>query len=239
MKPLRHLLPQLLMTLLVAVSGSAIAKEYRASASSEAAYASALPLLEKYDAEVAEMERLHHAGTLKTEGQKHSKAAGEWLDKALPLLEKASAEHHPAAQYRLAMLYMLYMSREDGEKPVCALLESSLKEGFAPAALAMSNYCFAFVKTPQFIRQTEVAATQAERFEAYYPQPVSAWACENNTDRSMDFRVGSLTQFQADAWMLLALKTPQDKARKTEYLKKAAALGCDYAQQRLKERKTE
>lgn len=73
----------------------------------------------------------------------------------MALLRKAAELDHPVAQYRLALFYITYLPQNDIARSACPLLEASIRQGFAPAALGITTWCPAFSDSADYRQALE------------------------------------------------------------------------------------
>ena len=69
---------------------------------------------------------------------RQGQAMAHTLPTAVALLKKSVELGHPVAQYRLALFYITYLPQKDIAAAACPLLEASIRQGFAPAALGIT-----------------------------------------------------------------------------------------------------
>lgn len=216
----------LLLTLLPVL---APADEAAIDAHSDLLYRQAVPLLEQAD---------QQSSALATEKEPSERelisqvqALGHTLEPAVALLEKAAVLNHPVAQYRLALHYITYLPVADIPKAACPLLESSIRQGFAPAALGVVSWCPGFAASTEFAQAMERVPSFASQYAAYYPQPAVRLECRREQPRGLAMQWGRQRDFQAELYRLLAAR---DITQRTEYLLKAVDInGCVVAQRRL------
>lgn len=221
---------RLALLALTLLAGAAHAKDKPLPGDAE--YRKALPFLAKANEQIAGMDKARAAGKSPEEAAKPFRTAlSRNLNQAIPLLDQAARQKHPVAEFRLAQLLADFVQDEKSQQRACELLGDSLKQGFAPAALDLETLCEAAAKAPSFARQAEAAARSA-RYAKYFPQPSHAlgW-CQAERPMSLLAPNGDQRAYQAEVYMMLAGKAP--KAKRADYLKRAADKGCEQARTAL------
>lgn len=210
---------------------AALALEVRIDPHADLLYRQALPLLEQADAENDSASPLRPADLRDPELSRQGQAMARTLPSAVALLEKSVELGHPVAQYRLALYYMTYLPAGKIAEAACPLLESSLRQGFAPPATAIANWCPAFSTSPAYQDALEAIAGMATLYAPYYPQPAPRLACNRNRPQGLELQWGRQRDYQAEVYRLLGELDPQ---RSQAMLQKAVEInGCVAAQQRL------
>lgn len=142
------------------------------------------------------------------------------------LLNQASQQQHPVAQYRLAQIINLY-GNEQEKLSICVLLKTSLSQGFAPAAIEAATLCPSFASTPEFLNYAE-ASTRTGKYSRYFPQPSHLLSyCEHSKTRTLNAKDSSEREYQAAIYYLLGSKTEGPK--RSEYFSLASKNGCSRA----------
>ncbi|WP_371919509.1 sel1 repeat family protein [Pseudomonas sp. SDI] len=192
-------------------------------------YRQALPFLEQADAQSSALASGN--GPSDRELVTQVEALGRTLEPAVDLLDKAAELHHPVAQYRLALHYIAYLPTAKISTAACPLLDASLAQGFAPAALAIDSWCPSLRNAPGYRHALERAASLDTRFAAYFPQPAVRLQCQRGQPQGLAMQWGRQRDFQAEIYRLLA---SVDHAQRTLYFQKAVDInGCVGAQRRL------
>lgn len=193
-------------------------------------YRQALPLLEQADKADDDL------GTLRTsssdpELRRQGQAMAHTLPTAVALLEKSVALGHPVAQYRLALYYTTYLPAARIAETACPLLQASLKQGFAPPALAIAQWCTPYNSSVEYRQALEAVPSMATLYASYYPQPATRLACSRARPQGLQMQWGRQRDYQAEIYRLLGeLDSPQRQA----FLQKAVDInGCAAAQQHL------
>jgi len=217
------------MPLLLAAVG-AQALEVNIDPHADLLYRQALPLLEQADNQDDSASPLRTAigdPELSRQGQ----AMAHTLPTAVALLKKSVALGHPVAQYRLALYYTTYLPANQIAEAACPLLEASLKQGFAPPALAIAHWCTPYNASPAYREALEAVPSMATLYAAYYPQPATRLACNRSRPQGLQLQWGRQRDYQAEIYRLLGELDPRQ--RRT-FLQKAVEInGCAAAQQRL------
>ncbi|KTB66818.1 hypothetical protein BLL37_23840 [Pseudomonas azotoformans] len=196
----------------------------------EAQYQQAANLLKKSDAEYADLMRSLLAK--KTPTDMEEKKAN--LALVQQRLSESAQAGHPVAEYRLMLLYQVYLV-PGKEQEMCQLAVSSLEHGFAPAALYVDNTCLDYVVGPKYIPALQNALGKIDDFARYYPQP-AVWLTCGARPTGVELQSGSQNDYRAELYKVLASQTNRRTARplRIEYLEKALATnGCPYAHKRL------
>ncbi|MDF0729617.1 sel1 repeat family protein [Pseudomonas entomophila] len=194
-------------------------------------YRQALPLLEQADSEDDSESPLRTAADNDPELSRQGQAMARTLPTAVALLKKSVALGHPVAQYRLALYYMTYLPVAQISDAACPLLEASLKQGFAPPATAIANWCPAYNASPAYREAMEAIPSMATLYAPYYPQPATRLACNRTQPQGLEMQWGRQRDYQAEVYRLLGDLDPQ---RRQVLLQKAVEInGCVAAQQRL------
>ncbi|MGE7989625.1 sel1 repeat family protein [Pseudomonas sp. NPDC089554] len=194
-------------------------------------YRQALPLLEQADIEDDSASPLRTAADSDPELSRQGQAMARTLPTAVALLEKSVALGHPVAQYRLALYYMTYLPAGKIAEAACPLLEASLKQGFAPPATAIANWCPTYSSSTAYREAMEALPGMATLYAPYYPQPATRLACNRSQPQGLEMQWGRQRDYQAEVYRLLSELDPQ---RRQALLQKAVEInGCAAAQQRL------
>lgn len=193
-------------------------------------YRQALPLLEQADSQDDGASPLRTAGgdpELSRQGQ----AMAHTLPTAVALLKRSVALGHPVAQYRLALYYTTYLPAGQIAEAACPLLEASLKQGFAPPALAIAHWCSPYNASPAYREALEAVPSMATLYAAYYPQPATRLVCNRTRPQGLQLQWGRQRDYQAEIYRLLGELDPRQRQA---FLQKAVDInGCAAAQQRL------
>ncbi|WP_339421309.1 MULTISPECIES: hypothetical protein [unclassified Pseudomonas] len=196
----------------------------------EAHYQQAAALLKNSDAEYADLIRSLLAKKMPADldAKKASLAVTQQL------LSESAQAGHPVAEYRLMLLYQVYLV-PGKEQEMCQLAVSSLEHGFAPAALYVDNTCLDYVLSPKYLPALQNALTKMDDFARYYPQP-AVWLTCGAPPTGVELQSGSENDYRAELYKVLASRTNRRTALplRVEYLKKAVATnGCPNARKRL------
>ncbi|WP_249746176.1 sel1 repeat family protein [Pseudomonas entomophila] len=193
-------------------------------------YRQALPLLEQADNQADTASPLRTSAgdpELSRQGQ----ALARTLPTAVALLKKSVALDHPVAQYRLALYYTTYLPAGQIADAACPLLEASLKQGFAPPALAIARWCSAYSASPAYRQALEAIPSMATLYAPYYPQPATHLACSRSRPQGLEMQWGRQRDYQAEVYRLLG---ELDPPHRQALMQKAIDInGCAAAQQRL------
>lgn len=196
----------------------------------EAQYQQAAALLKNSDAEYADLMRSVLAK--KTPADVDEKKANLALTQQR--LSESAQAGHPVAEYRLMLLYQIYLV-PGKEQEMCQLAISSLEHGFAPAALYVDNTCLDYVMGPKYMPALQNALAKMDDFAPYYPQP-AVWLTCGAPPKGVELQSGSENDYRAELYKVLASRTNRRTARplRIEYLEKALATnGCPNARKRL------
>ncbi|MEE1867809.1 sel1 repeat family protein [Pseudomonas sp. 119P] len=156
---------------------------------------------------------------------------GRTLAPAVGLLKKAVELDHPVARYRLALYYMTYLPADQIPDAACPLLEASVAQGFAPAALGIESWCPNYNQSAAFDRDLENVSAVANRYASYYPQPAERLLCNRTQPQGLAMQWGRQRDYQAEIYRLQGNGNP---AQRQFYWRKAVDLnGCFAVQQRL------
>ncbi|WP_369986922.1 sel1 repeat family protein [Pseudomonas xanthosomatis] len=193
-------------------------------------YRQALPLLEQAD-EVDDSPSPLRTASTDPELTRQGQAMARTLPTAVALLEKSVALGHPVAQYRLALYYTTYLPAAQIADAACPLLEASLKQGFAPPALAIAHWCQPYNASPAYREALESVPSMATLYAPYYPQPAARLACSRARPQGLNMQWGRQRDYQAEVYRLLG---DLDPSRRQALLQKAVDInGCVTAAQRL------
>ncbi|MGB9091197.1 MULTISPECIES: sel1 repeat family protein [Pseudomonas] len=195
-------------------------------------YRQALPLLEQAD-EVVGIDTPSPIRAVATDPElsRQGQAMARTLPTAVALLEKSVALGHPVAQYRLALYYTTYLPATQIADAACPLLQASLKQGFAPPALAIARWCQPYNASPAYREALEAVPGMATLYAPYYPQPAARLACNRASPQGLQMQWGRQRDYQAEVYRLLGDLDPQHRQA---LLQKAVDInGCVAAAQRL------
>jgi hypothetical protein len=194
-------------------------------------YRQALPLLEQADQLDDSPSPLRTANQNDPELSRQGQAMARTLPSAVALLEKSVALGHPVAQYRLALYYTTYLPATQIAEAACPLLEASLRQGFAPPALAIAHWCKPYNASPAYRQALEAVAGMATLYAAYYPQPAARLACNRARPKGLEMQWGRQRDYQAEVYRLLG---DLDLPHRQTLLRKAVEInGCVAAAQQL------
>lgn len=209
---------------------SASALDVRIDPHADLLYRQALPLLEQADNQDDDsLLRTSAAGD--PELNRQGQAMARTLPTAVALLKKSVELGHPVAQYRLALYYATYLPAAQIPDAACPLLESSLKQGFAPPATAIATLCRPYNASPAYREALEAVPGMATLYASYYPQPAARLACNRSQPQGLQMQWGRQRDYQAEVYRLLGDLDPQHRQ---SLLQKAVEInGCAAAQQRL------
>ncbi|WP_371919563.1 sel1 repeat family protein [Pseudomonas sp. BBP2017] len=192
-------------------------------------YRQALTLLEKADNQISGVSL--KTSTADQDLAQQGQAMGRSLAPAVSLLNKAVELEHPVARYRLALYYMTYLPAEQVPPVACPLLQASLAQGFAPAALGIEAWCTDYRQSAAFARDLENVPSVASRFAAYYPQPAERLLCNREQPQGLAMQWGRQRDYQAEVYRLQGNSNPDQRQH---YWQKAVDLnGCFSVRQRL------
>ncbi|CAI8915056.1 MULTISPECIES: hypothetical protein [Pseudomonas] len=214
--------------LAVVLPTSALAAGVQIDPHADLLYRQALTFLEQAESQTSSY-------TLKTSTTdqdlaQQGQALGRTLAPAVTLLKKAVALNHPAAQYRLALYYITYLPAAQIPDAACPLLEGSMTQGFAPAALGIENWCPTFSRS-EYRTALESVQSTATLYAPYYPQPAVRLPCHREQPQGLAMQWGRQRDYQAEVYRLLASTDP---AQSRSYWQKAVDInGCIPAQRRL------
>lgn len=149
------------------LSQSCMASTFHIDSRGERFYQQAVPYLEQANSKLEAVSA--NTPTASAEEKKRSLAlaeeAGALLKPAITLLEQAAAFDHPVAQYRLGLIYVMVYSSEVIKEKACPLFEQSLAHGFAPPALEISSWCWAYTDTPLYRAALQAIETSMPIYE--------------------------------------------------------------------------
>lgn len=218
-----------IISLLCLLPALALADDVRIDPHADLLYRQALPFLEQADARSRALPLTPDPGDQKLIGE--VEALGRILEPAVALLRKASELEHPVAQYRLALFYITYLPQNDIAKSACPLLEASIRQGFAPAALGITTWCTPFSHSADYRQALERIPLNNTLYAPYYPQPAVRLECNRQQPQGLDMQWGRQRDFQAEIYRLLGAIDPVQ--RLTYYRKAVDINGCLPAQRRL------
>ncbi|MEG1040818.1 MAG: sel1 repeat family protein [Pseudomonas sp.] len=209
--------------------GCALAEGLRIDPHADLLYRQAVTMLEQAEHQVDSF-------SLKTRSTdqdlaRQGQALGRPLAPAVSLLTKAVELDHPVARYRLALYYMTYLPTEQIPVAACPLLQTSLAQGFAPAALGIEAWCTDYRDSTAFGKNLEYVQATANRYASYYPQPAERLLCNPEQPQGLALQWGRQRDFQAEIYRLQGNSQPDQRQR---YWQKAVDLnGCFAVRQRL------
>ncbi|WP_442107813.1 sel1 repeat family protein [Pseudomonas sp. NUPR-001] len=209
--------------------GCALADGLRIDPHADLLYRQAVTLLEQaeHQADSFSLKTSSTDQDLAQQGQ----ALGRTLTPAVSLLTKAVELDHPVARYRLALYYMTYLPTEQIPVAACPLLQTSLAQGFAPAALGIEAWCTDYRDSTAFGKNLEHVQAIANRYASYYPQPAERLLCNPEQPQGLALQWGRQRDFQAEIYRLQGNSQPDQRQR---YWQKAVDLnGCFAVRQRL------
>ncbi|TDF82504.1 sel1 repeat family protein [Pseudomonas sp. H9] len=217
------------MLLAILVPGCALADGVRIDPHADLLYRQALTLLEQAEQQV-------NSFSLKTSSTEQDlaqqgQALGRPLAPAVSLLNKAVELDHPVARYRLALYYMTYLPAEQIPPAACPLLQTSLEQGFAPAALGIEAWCTDYRQSAAFAKNLNHVQAVANRYASYYPQPAERLLCSPEQPQGLALQWGRQRDFLAEIYRLQGNDNPDQRQRLWQ---KAVDLnGCFAVRQRL------
>lgn len=217
------------ISLLCLLPALALADEVRIDPHADLLYRQALPFLEQADARSRALPLTPEPGDQELIGE--VEALGRILEPAVALLRKAAELDHPVAQYRLALFYITYLPQDDIARSACPLLEASIRQGFAPAALGITTWCPAFSDSADYRQALERIPLNNTLYAPYYPQPAVRLECNRQQPQGLNMQWGRQRDFQAEVYRLLGTIDPGQ--RLTYYQKAVDINGCLPAQRRL------
>ncbi len=192
-------------------------------------YRQALTFLEQADAQSSSFSL--KASTTDQDLAQQGQALGRTLAPAVSLLKKAIERDHPVARYRLALYYMTYLPASQIPEAACPLLQESLAQGFAPAALGIESWCTDYSHSSAFAKDLEKVPALAPRYASYYPQPAERLQCNRQQPQGLAMQWGRQRDYQAEIYRLQGTLYP---GQRQVYWQKAVDLnGCFAAQQLL------
>jgi len=192
-------------------------------------YRQALTLLEQVDDQYSSFSL--KTSTTDQDLAQQGQAMGRSLAPAVSLLQKAVELEHPVARYRLALYYMTYLPAEQIPPMACPLLQTSLAQGFAPAALGIEAWCTEYRQSPAFAKDLENVTNLANRYAPYYPQPAERLLCNPEQPQGLALQWGRQRDYQAEIYRLQGNSDPQQRQR---FWQKAVDLnGCFAVRQRM------
>lgn len=150
---------------------------------------------------------------------------------AVSLLKKAVEHDHPVARYRLALYYINELPASQIPAVACPLLQDSLAQGFAPAALGIEAWCVDYRQSHAFAESLENIPDKATRYASYYPQPAERLPCSREQPKGLAMQWGRQRDYRAEIYRLLG---NIDADQRQRYWHKAVDLnGCFAINQRL------
>ncbi|MDD1015435.1 sel1 repeat family protein [Pseudomonas rubra] len=207
---------------------SALAAGVQIDPHADLLYRQALTLLEQADSQNASFSL--KTSTTDQDLAQQGQALGRTLAPAVSLLKKAADRHHPVAQYRLALYYITYLPAAQVADTACPLLEASMKQGFAPPALGIENWCPSYSRS-EYRAALESVSAMASVFAPYYPQPAVRLLCHREQPQGLAMQWGRQRDYQAEVYRLLASADP---ALSKAYWQKAVEInGCIAAHRHL------
>ncbi len=197
----------------------------------ESQYRQAMKMLESIQGTINSVVIRIHAGADPAQFDQEGEIIRPVFATVIENLQEASDLGHPVAQYRFALPEFSFLRDWNAN---CKLLNQSVDQGFAPAAVQFA-VCSPFESKSHRVAQLKKAAADIERYAAYYPQPAVQMSC------NLDLPVNSLPQwgqkedYLAEIYLMLARLTDRGTPERVQYFKEAvAANGCAYAAKRLK-----
>lgn len=206
----------------------------------DALYFKAVLLLDKIDEATARYNEMRRNATpaqhFESERKEITTQVQSYLLAVVPLLQKSAEENNPVAQFRLGLLYSNYESRDQAVKQVCALYKASLSQGFAPAALGMTGYCFDDIEQAEFRSLVDALSDEENLYKQYFPQPAILFHCDTHRVERTAYKPMDAEGFRANLYMKLATEMGSKNLRNDQhaYLVRAAKHGCGRAIERLK-----
>lgn len=157
--------------------------------------------------------------------------AGAFLKPAIKLLDQAVALDHPVAQYRLGLIYAIIYPLDAVQANACPLFERSVAQGFAPAALLIPSYCWAFSDTPQFQAALQGMQASMPFYEKYFPQPAVKLECRQEQPVGLTMQWGTSREYQAEIFLI---QGDINRPLRTAFYQKAVEINdCYKAKKRL------
>ena len=209
------------------LSLSCMANTFHIDPRGESLYQQAVPYLQQANSKLEAVQA--NTPTASAEEKKRSLAlideAGALLKPAITLLEQAAALDHPVAQYRLGLIYVMLYPGEVIKEKACPLFEQSLAHGFAPPALEISSWCFAYTDTPLYQTALQAIETTMPIYEKYFPQPVVKLECKREDPVGLAMQWGSSRDYQAEIYRL---QGDSNRAQRWEYYQKALDINDCY-----------
>jgi len=170
-------------------------------------------------------------GTTNQDLAQQSQSMGRTLAPAVSLLKKAVELDHPVARYRLALYYINYLPASQIPAAACPLLQTSLEQGFAPAALGVDTWCPEYRQSRAFAKDLEDIPVTANRYTSYFPQPAVRLQCKREQPKGLAMQWGRLRDYQAEIYRLQGEDNP---GQRQYFWKKAVELnGCYSVSPRL------
>ncbi len=207
---------------------SAIAGEGQIKGESQ--YREAVKMLDSIQGTLNSVAIKIQAGADPAQFDEEREAVRPVLAAVIEKLQKASDLGHPVAQYRFASPeFSFQRDREDN----CKLLNQSVDQGFAPAAVQFA-VCSPFESKLHRVAQLKKAAADIERYAAYYPQPAVQLLCAPEPPVAPLPQLGQKEDYLAETYLMLAQLSGRRTPESIQYLKQAVvANGCKYAEKRL------
>jgi len=213
----------------VLVPAGALADSVQIAPHADLLYRQAVQMLEQADNQNSGFSL--KTGSTEQDLARQGQALGRTLAPAVSLLEKAVELDHPVARYRLALYYMTYLPAARIPAAACPLLQTSLAQGFAPAAVGIESWCADYRQSSAFRRDLDSLQARGNRFAPYYPQPALRLQCNREQPQGLAMQWGRQRDYQAEIYRLQGNLDPQQREI---YWQKAVDLnGCYAAQQRL------
>lgn len=215
--------------LLCCVLTPAFAEDLRIDPHADLLYRQAVKLMEETDDQYSTFNL--KTSTTDQDLAQQGQAMGRTLAPAVGLLEKAVALDHPVARYRLALYYMTYLPASQIPAAACPLLQTSLAQGFAPAALGVETWCSDYRHSSEFAKDLQNIPAMTNRYASYYPQPAVRLQCTREQPQGLAMQWGRQRDYQAEIYRLQGYN---DLDQREYFWQKAVELnGCFAVRQHL------
>lgn len=221
--------PLFLGLLAVLIPACAMADELQISPHADLLYRQALTLMDKADDRYSgySMKTSASDPKLATPGQ----SLGRSQAPAVSLLKKAAELEHPVARYRLALHYIDYLPANQIPAAACPLLQASLAQGFAAAAMGIEDWCVDYRQSSAYAKDLANIQARINRYTSYYPQPAVSLPCNREQPHGLAMQWGRQRDFQAEIYRIQGNDDPQ---KREYYWQKAVELnGCFAARRGL------
>ncbi|WP_431312006.1 sel1 repeat family protein [Pseudomonas alkylphenolica] len=219
----------LILGSVLAVLTPAFADDLRIDPHADLLYRQAVSLMEETDNQYRTFNL--KASTTDQDLAQQGQAMGRTLAPAVSLLEKAVALDHPVARYRLALYYMTYLPASQIPAAACPLLQTSLAQGFAPAALGVETWCSDYRHSSAFANDLQNVPAMTNRYASYYPQPAVRLQCTREQPQGLAMQWGRQRDYQAEIYRLQGY---DDLDQREYFWQKAVELnGCFAVRQHL------